>query len=309
MRIGIDLGGTKIEAVALAVDGRELMRLRVPTPRGDYEASLAAMADLVARLERETGERGTVGVGGPGALSPRTGRIKNANSVWLNGRAVDRDLAAHLGRPIRYANDANCLAISEATDGAAAGAAVVLGVILGTGAGAGIALAGRPHEGPNRVAGEWGHNPLPWATAEEWPGPACWCGKRGCLETFVSGPGLEADYRRAGGEALGAEEIVRRAGVGEPLAAERLEIYEHRLARGLAHLVNVLDPDVVVLGGGLSKVSRLYAALPARLPHYVFGGECDTPIRPAAHGDSSGVRGAAWLWPRRGDRGSALEVS
>jgi fructokinase len=300
MRIGVDLGGTKIEAIALDEDGRERLRVRVPTPRDDYDASLAVVGDLVARLERETGDRGTVGVGGPGAISPVTGRVKNANSVWLNGRAIDRDLSARLGRPVRYANDANCLAVSEATDGAAAGARVVLGVILGTGAGAGIALDGRPHDGPNRVAGEWGHNPLPWASREEQPGPPCWCGRSGCLETWVSGTGLEADYRRGGGAPLAADEIVRRAEGGEPLALDRLAAYEDRLARGLAHLVNALDPDVIVLGGGLSNVKRLYPAIPGRLPAYVFGGECRTPVVPARHGDSSGVRGAAWLWPRGG---------
>ncbi|HEX7125674.1 MAG TPA: fructokinase [Thermodesulfobacteriota bacterium] len=298
MRIGIDLGGTKIEGLAIDEAGAERGRVRMPTPRDDYEASLAVIADLVARLEGEAGDRGTVGVGGPGAISPVTGRVKNANSVWLNGRAIDRDLSARLGRPVRYANDANCLAVSEATDGAAAGARLVLGVILGTGAGAGIAIDGRPHEGPNRVAGEWGHNPLPWPSPEERPGPPCWCGRSGCLETWVSGTGLEADYRRAGGGALSAAEIARRAEAGEALAAARLAAYADRLARGLAHLVNVLDPDVIVLGGGLSNVSRLYSALPERLPAYVFGGECRTPVVPARHGDSSGVRGAAWLWPR-----------
>ncbi len=297
LRIGIDLGGTKIEALALGDEGRERARLRVPAPRHDYDGSLRAMAALVEQVERETGGRGTVGVGGPGAISAVTGRLKNANSVWLNGRAIDRDLAALLGRPVRYANDANCLAVSEATDGAAAGARVVLGVILGTGAGAGIAIDARPHEGPNRVAGEWGHNPLPWPAAEEWPGPACWCGRQGCLETWVSGTGLETDYRRAGGDEARADEIVIRA-AGEALAAACVEAYEDRLARGLAHVVNVLDPDVIVLGGGLSNVDRLYTSMPARLPRYVFGGECATPIRQARHGDSSGVRGAAWLWGR-----------
>lgn len=300
MRIGIDLGGTKIEAVALGEDGRELARVRVPTPRHDYDGLLRLVRDLVERLERETGERGTVGVGGPGAISPVTGCVKNANSVWLNRRPLDRDLAALLGRPVRYANDANCLAVSEATDGAGAGARVVVGIVLGTGSGAGIAIDGRIHEGPNRVAGEWAHNPLPWATPDEWPGPPCWCGKRGYLETWISGTGLEGDYRRAGGEALPAHEVIRRADAGEPLALARVEAYEDRLARGLAHLVNLLDPDVIVLGGGLSNAGRLYRTLPPRLGAHVFGGEAATPIRKALHGDASGVRGAAWLWPRGG---------
>jgi fructokinase len=297
VRIGIDLGGTKIEGLALDEGGRELARLRVPTPRDDYEASLRAIRDLVERIERDTGRRGTVGVGGPGAISAETGLVKNANSVWLNGRPLDRDLSALLGRPVRYTNDANCLAVSEAIDGAAAGARVVLGVILGTGAGAGIALVGRAHDGPNRVAGEWGHTPLPWPAPDERPGPDCWCGKRGCLETWVSGTGLEADYRRAGGEPLPAPEILGRAGAGESRALARVEAYESRVARGLALVVHVLDPDVIVLGGGMSNAERLYQTLPGLVRPHVFGGEFATPIRKARHGDASGVRGAAWLWP------------
>lgn len=295
MRIGIDLGGTKIEAIGLSEDGAELARIRVPTPRHDYEGSLRLMCELVHRIERETGRQGTVGVGGPGAISPLTGRIKNANSVWLNDRAFDRDLADLLGRPVRYANDANCLAVSEATDGAAVGARVVLGVIIGTGSGAGIAIDGRAHDGPNRVAGEWAHNPLPWPTPEEWPGPPCWCGTQGCLETWISGTGFQDDYRRAGGEALAAQKILRRAEAGEALALACVEAYEHRLARGLAQVVNVLDPDVIVLGGGMSNVDRLYRTLPSLMRRYIFGAEFTTPIRKALHGDASGVRGAAWL--------------
>jgi fructokinase len=297
VRIGIDLGGTKIEGIALDEGGRELERLRVPTPRDDYEASLRAIRDLVERIERDAGRRGTVGVGGPGAVSAETGLVKNANSVWLNGRPLDRDLSALLGRPVRYANDANCLAVSEAIDGAAAGARVVVGVILGTGAGAGIALAGRAHDGPNRVAGEWGHTPLPWPAPDERSGPDCWCGKRGCLETWVSGSGFEADYRRAGGEPLAAPGILARAEAGESRALARVEAHESRLARGLALVVNVLDPDVIVLGGGMSNAERLYRALPGLVRPHVFGGEFATPIRKARHGDASGVRGAAWLWP------------
>jgi fructokinase len=295
VRIGIDLGGTKIEAIGLSEDGAELARIRVPTPRHDYEGSLRLMCELVHRIERETGRQGTVGVGGPGAISPLTGRIKNANSVWLNDRAFDRDLADLLGRPVRYANDANCLAVSEATDGAAVGARVVLGVIIGTGSGAGIAIDGRAHDGPNRVAGEWAHNPLPWPTPEEWPGPPCWCGTQGCLETWISGTGFQDDYLRAGGEALAAQEILRRAEAGEALALACVEAYEHRLARGLAQVVNVLDPDVIVLGGGMSNVDRLYRTLPSLMRRYIFGAEFTTPIRKALHGDASGVRGAAWL--------------
>jgi fructokinase len=295
VRIGIDLGGTKIEAIGLSEDGAELARIRVPTPRHDYEGSLRLMCELVHRIERETGRQGTVGVGGPGAISPLTGRIKNANSVWLNDRAFDRDLADLLGRPVRYANDANCLAVSEATDGAAVGARVVLGVIIGTGSGAGIAIDGRAHDGPNRVAGEWAHNPLPWPTPEEWPGPPCWCGTQGCLETWISGTGFQDDYRRAGGEALAAQKILRRAEAGEALALACVEAYEHRLARGLAQVVNILDPDVIVLGGGISNVDRLYRTLPSLMRRYIFGAEFTTPIRKALHGDASGVRGAAWL--------------
>ncbi len=296
MRIGIDLGGTKIVAIGLSDDGTELARLRVPTPRHDYEGTLRVMCELVRRIERETGRQGTVGLGGPGAISPLTGRIKNANSVWLNDRALDRDVADLLGRPVRYANDANCLAVSEATDGAAVGARVVLGVIIGTGSGAGIAIDGRAHDGPNRLAGEWAHNPLPWPTVEEWPGPPCWCGKQGCLEAWISGTGFQNDYRRAGGEALAAQEILRRAEGGEALALARVDAYEHRLARGLAQVVNVLDPDVIVLGGGMSNIDRWYRTLPSLMRRYVFGAELTTPIRKALHGDASGVRGAAWLW-------------
>jgi fructokinase len=302
MRIGIDLGGTKIEAVGLDTAGLEVARLRVPTPRGDYAGTLDAMAGLVAEIEQTAGRQGTVGVGGPGAISARTARLKNANSTWLNDRAVDADLAARLGRPVRYANDANCLAVSEATDGAGAGARVVLAIILGTGAGAGIAFEGRAHDGPNRAAGEWGHNPLPWPAPAELPGPGCWCGRSGCLETWVSGTGLERDYRLGGGEALAAREIVRRAGAGEAGAQAAVARYEDRLARGLAHVVNVLDPDVIVLGGGMSNVDRLYPALPPLVRRHLFGGEFDTPIRRAQHGDSSGVRGAAWLWGRDDQR-------
>lgn len=297
MRIGIDLGGTKIEAIALDDDGVELGRHRVSTPRFDYRGSVDAIAGLVERLERETGRRGTVGVGMPGALSPVTGLVKNANSIWLNGTAFDRDLAAALGRPVICVNDANCLAVSEAVDGAAAGAKVVFAAILGTGVGAGIAIDGRAHVGGNAVGGEWGHNPLPWPRDDELPGPDCYCGKRGCVETWVSGTGLEDDYQRVNGARLPGREIVARTEAGDAAAEAALRRYEDRLSRALASVINVLDPEVVVFGGGMSNVDRLYRTVPEILPTWVFGGECATPIRKARHGDSSGVRGAAWLWP------------
>jgi fructokinase len=330
MRIGIDLGGTKIEAVALADEGGELMRFRLPTPRGDYAGTIAAIAAAVARIEGELAATGTVGVGMPGAVSPRTGLVKNANSTWLNGRPFRADIAAALGREVRCANDADCLAVSEAVDGAAAGAEVAFAVILGTGVGAGIALGGRALQGRNAVAGEWGHNPLPWPEGAERPGPPCWCGRTGCIETFLSGPALARDYREGGpahaaspadavppGDAasptgtaasaggpsgaaaaalLDGPAVVAAAEAGEPRAEATLARYEHRLARALAHAINLLDPDVVVLGGGLSRIPRLYRTVPPLIPQWVFGGECDTPLLPAAHGDASGVRGAAWLW-------------
>ena len=297
MRIGVDLGGTKIEAIALDEDGCELGRHRVPTPRFDLAGSIAAIASLVERLESETGARGTVGVGMPGALSPVTGRVKNANSTWLNDTEFDRDLAAALGRDVICVNDANCLAVSEAVDGAAAGANMVFAAILGTGVGAGIAIDGRAHVGGNAIGGEWGHNPLPWPGPDELPGPDCYCGKTGCLETWVSGTGLQNDYERVVGERFRGAEIVARAEDGDAEAEAALARYEGRLARGLASIINVLDPDVIVFGGGMSNVDRLYRTVPEILPRWVFGGETATPIRRAKHGDSSGVRGAAWLWP------------
>jgi fructokinase len=298
IRIGIDLGGTKIEVLAIDRDGKELARHRVATPRHDYEGSIKLMADLVTQLERETGRSGTVGVAIPGSISSVTGLIKNANSVWLNGKPLDQDLSAAMGREVRCVNDANCLAVSEATDGAGAGAAVVFAAILGTGCGSGIAFHGRAHNGPNGIAGEWGHNPLPWPTADEYPGPACYCGKHGCLETWISGSGLEADYERMTATKLKGPEILALSEKGDAQAEAALRRYESRLTRGLAHVINVLDPDVIVLGGGMSRIERLYPALNARLKDYVFGKEFATPIRPALHGDSSGIRGAAWLWPK-----------
>ncbi|RMD78750.1 MAG: ROK family protein, partial [Gammaproteobacteria bacterium] len=265
-----------------------------------YEATLEAVAGLVAWLEERAGGRGTVGVGHPGALSPATGRIKNANSTWLNGRALDRDLEARLGRPVRLANDADCLALSEVTDGAAAGARVAFAAILGTGTGGAVAVGGRVLRGAEAIAGEWGHNPLPWPdpAAGELPGPACWCGLHGCLETFLSGPGLAADHRRATGEALPGEAIVERAGRGDRACARTLERYVHRLARALAAVVNLLDPEVIVLGGGLSRIAALYQRVPALWARWVFSDRVGARLLPASHGDASGVRGAARLWER-----------
>lgn len=295
MRIGVDLGGTKIEALALDLDGRPLLRRRVPTPQGDYGATLGAVAKLVRALEEELKRRGSLGIGVPGAISPASGLIKNANSTWLIGRPFDRDLSRALNRPVRLANDANCFALSEAVDGAAAGADVVFGVILGTGVGGGIVVTKRPIGGPNAIAGEWGHNPLPWPRDDERPGPACYCGKRGCIETFLSGPGLARDYAAAG-KTLNAEAIATLADQGEDRAQATLALYEDRLARGLAHVINILDPDVVVLGGGVSKIGRLTDTVPKLLGLYVFSDRVDTAVVTAHHGDSGGVRGAAWLW-------------
>jgi len=296
MRIGIDLGGTKIEAIA--IDGTdELLRRRVPAPRHDYAGTVAAVRDLVSAIEREVGTSGTVGIGIPGSISAVTGLIKNANSTWLNGQPLDRDLERALGRPVRLMNDANCFALSEATDGAAIGAHTVFGVILGTGTGAGIVVHGRVLEGRHRIAGEWGHNPLPWPEDGERPGPPCYCGRAGCIETFLSGPGLSATYAAMAGRHADGVEIARLAESGDPSAESALRIYENRLARALASIINVLDPDVIVLGGGLSNIARLYARVPPLLGTFVFSDSADTPIVAARHGDSSGVRGAAWLWP------------
>lgn len=296
MRIGIDLGGSKIEAIAIGDGGAELARRRVASPRDDYEATLAAIRDLVHGLERRLGRRGSVGVGIPGTVSPATGLIKNANSTWIIGKAFDRDLASLLDRPVRVENDANCFALSEAVDGAAAGAELVFGVILGSGVGGGIVIDGRCLRGHNAIAGEWGHNPLPWPGRDEHDGPRCYCGKQGCIEVYLSGPGLARDHRRITGQSLTAEEIVTRADGDDPAASATMARYEDRLARALASVINVLDPHVVVLGGGLCKIERLYRALPQRLPAYVFSDRVDTPVVPPRHGDSSGVRGAAWLW-------------
>jgi len=296
VRIGIDLGGTKIEAIAVSPTGAEIARRRVPTPR-DYVASLDAIADLVGELERAAGAAGTVGVGIPGTVVPGTGLVKNANSTWLNGRPLGSDLEQRLGRPVRLMNDANCFALSEASDGAAAGAGVVFGVILGTGVGGGIVVNGRCVEGANLIAGEWGYNPLPWPTAEELPGPRCYCGKRGCVEVFLSGPGLERDYATHTGHTLSSVDITSAARAEDPHARAAMAHYHDRLARGLASIINVLDPDVIVLGGGMSNIERLVDATTAALPKYVFSDTVLTRVVRHAHGDSSGVRGAAWLWP------------
>jgi fructokinase len=297
LRIGIDLGGTKIEGVALDRDGRELARRRIAAPKSDYDASLRALAGLVAELERAAGATGTVGVGMPGSISPATGLVQNANSVWLNGRPLKEDLQRRLGREVRFANDANCFAVSEAVDGAAAGAASVFGVILGTGCGGGIVMRGALVDGPRGIGGEWGHNPLPWMTAEEYPGPLCWCGRRGCMETWVSGSGLAADHVRVTGEAIAAEEIARRAEASDAAAKATLDRHADRLARGLAHVVNLVDPEVIVLGGGLSKLAHLYTVVPRLMAPWVFADAPSVTIAPPRWGDASGVRGAAWLWP------------
>ncbi|MEO3429683.1 ROK family protein [Pelagibius sp. CAU 1746] len=296
MQIGVDFGGTKIEVAALDGDGRVMFRKRLPTPRGDYAATLRTIVVLVQEVENHLGCRGSVGVGIPGALSTISGLMKNANSTWVLGRPMDRDLSAALGRPVRLMNDANCLALSEAADGAAAGLDVVFGIILGTGVGGGIVVGGRPLVGANAIAGEWGHNPLPWPGAEELPGPSCYCGKQGCIETFLSGPGLARDYREFGGREGSAEDVVQRAKAGDTAAEAALARYEDRLARALAHVINVLDPDAIVLGGGLSNVDRFYETVPALLPRHVFSDQVATRVLKARHGDSSGVFGAARLW-------------
>jgi fructokinase len=294
MRIGVDLGGTKIAAVALSSDGAELARRRTPTPHGDYDGTVRAIAQVVAALESDSGQTGTVGVGIPGAESLVSGLIKNANSVCLIGQPLAADLATALDRPVRLANDANCFALSEASDGAGRGAAVVFGVILGTGVGGGVVVDGKVLAGVNAIAGEWGHNPLPWPRGEERPGPACYCGLRGCIETFLSGPGLARDYAT---EESPPAEIEARASAGEADAVSAMGRYQDRLARALASMINILDPDVIVLGGGMSNLSTLYDTVPALWRDWVFSDRVDTRLVQAKFGDDSGVRGAAWLWP------------
>jgi fructokinase len=295
-RIGVDLGGTKIEGIVLEANGRVSARERLATPAGDYPATIAAVANLVERLELGRGSHCSVGIGTPGALSPATGRLRNANSTCLNDRPLDRDLEAQLGRPVRIANDADCFALSEANDGAAQGVSSVFGVIIGTGTGGGIVIDGKLLRGPNAIAGEWGHNPLPWPNDRERPGHPCYCGKQGCIETFLSGPGLARDY--PADPPLPARVIAQRAAAGEAAAEACLARYEDRLARGLASVINILDPEVIVLGGGLSNIVRLYETVPRLWGRHVFSDVVRTRLLPPAHGDSSGVRGAAWLWPR-----------
>jgi len=298
MRIGIDLGGTKIEGIALSPAGEECARRRLPTPRGDYQDTVDCVAEIVRELDAETNARCTVGVAMPGAISPATGLIKNANSTWLNRMPLDKDLALLLGREVRLANDANCFALSEAADGAGAGHRTVFGVIVGTGCGGGIVIDGQALVGSHAIAGEWGHNPLPWPDKHEVKtAPKCYCGKRGCIETWISGPGFAADYERISGDYLEPESIVRAAKNGDSYAKKAITLLVDRMARGLATVINVIDPDVIVLGGGLSNISSLYDLLPAVLPQYVFSDRIDVKVVPNKHGDSSGVRGAAWLWP------------
>jgi len=299
MRIGVDLGGTKIEVIAIAGDGAERFRRRIAAPRGDYDATLGAVAGLIAAAEAAAGPA-SIGLGTPGAISPATGLLRNSNSTWLNDRPLKADLEARLGRTVRMENDANCFALSEAVDGAAAGAPVVFGVIVGTGTGGGVVVHGRVLTGPNAIAGEWGHNPLPWPRDDERPGPPCYCGRSGCVETFLSGPGLARDHAAHGGGGLDAAEIARRAASGDPACAATLDRYADRMARALANVINILDPDVIVLGGGLSRIDALYAAVPKLWGRYVFSDRVDTRLVPPRHGDSGGVRGAAWLWPAAG---------
>jgi len=296
LRIGIDLGGTKIEIAALSPDGDIVLRRRIPAPQGDYLATIHAVSGLVGEVEHGLGALGTVGIGIPGTVSPASGLVKNANSVWLNGKPLDRDLEAALGRPIRIANDANCFALSEAIDGAARGYRAVFGVILGTGVGGGVVIDRTVLTGPHAIAGEWGHTALPYCAQDEAGGAVCFCGKAQCIELFLSGGGLLRDYRKLGGEASSSVEVPRLAASGDLYADHALDRYCDRLTRGLSTVINILDPDAIVLGGGLSNIDRLYTQVPRLLPAYVFSDVCTTPVLKNVHGDSSGVRGAAWLW-------------
>lgn len=305
MRLGIDLGGTKTEIIALDDAGGEVLRRRIATPRGSYAAIIEALGALVEAAEADLTAQGhagphSLGVGMPGTLSPFSGTVVNSNSTEMNGQPFREDLERRLGREIRFSNDANCLAVSEAVDGAGAGARVVFAAILGTGCGAGIALDGRAWDGPHRIAGEWGHNPLPWpSVAEVQEAPPCYCGKHGCLETWIAGTGFQNDFRRATGEERRAIAIIEAMRAGDPAAQAAFERYVDRLGRALAHVCNLIDPEVIVLGGGMSNVAELYDQVPAAIGRYLFAERFITPIRPAQHGDSSGVRGAAWLWPPR----------
>lgn len=300
LRFGIDLGGTKIELLALSPQGQEVFRERVATPQGDYEGTISAMVRLVQRAEDALGSKGSVGIGAPGAVSRRTGRLKNSNSLCLNDRPLREDLEARLSRPIRLANDADCFALSEASDGAGQGHPVVFGVILGTGVGGGVVVHGRLLQGPNAIAGEWGHNPLPWPSGEESEGPVCYCGRKGCIETYLSGPGLAADDLRIAGMGRTGPQIVAASERGDATAEASMVRYEERLARALAHVINLIDPDVIVLGGGVGQCDRLYRNVPRYWGNYVFSDTVETLLKPPVHGDSSGVRGAAWLWPLEG---------
>ena len=300
LKIGIDLGGTKIAAVILDASGAVVWEQRIATPRDSYPELLAAIAGLVTAADQFTHPRtATVGIGIPGAIDSQSGRIKNSNLVLINGTSLDQDLRAAIGRDIRIGNDANCLATSEATDGAAQGAELVFAIILGTGCGGGIAIRGAQHVGPNSIGGEWGHNPLPWPDPQtELPGPACYCGKFGCTETWISGTGLANDHQRVTGTTLRGEAIFAAAAAGDPACEASLQRFEHRLARATATIINSLDPDVIVIGGGVSRIERLYRTVPLLWPKFVFSPQVLTPLRPARHGDASGVRGAAHLWGR-----------
>ncbi|MCL1144039.1 fructokinase [Shewanella gaetbuli] len=295
MRMGVDLGGTKIELVALAENGDELFRKRIPTPR-NYPDTLEAIIGLVNEAESTLQQNGSVGVGIPGVISPFTGLVKNSNSTWINGHPLDKDLGERLQREVRVANDANCFAVSEAVDGAAAGKGVVFGGIIGTGCGAGIAINGRVHAGGNGIGGEWGHNPLPWMTEEEHNSTDCFCGNKDCIETFISGTGFVRDFRAAGGEATSGIQIAQMMAEGDESATQAFERFIDRLARSLAHVINMMDPDIIVLGGGVSNIEAIYTELPKVLPKYVVGRECGTKVVKNLFGASSGVRGAAWLW-------------
>ncbi len=296
LRIGIDLGGTKIAGVVLDQSGAVIAERRIPSPQSDYAATIAALATIIGELEQSVGATATIGIGMPGSLSPKTGLVQNANSTWLNGRPLKADLESRLARPVRLANDANCFALSEATDGAGHGHDIVFGVIVGTGCGGGIVINHRVIDGPRGIGGEWGHNPLPWASADEHPGQRCWCGRLGCMETWVSGPGMAADHFRVTGETVTAADVAARAAAGDVSAQATLDRHASRLARGLAHVVNLIDPHVIVLGGGLSNMAGLYQTLPNLMQRFVLADDAAVDIRPPKWGDASGVRGAAWLW-------------
>ena len=296
IRIGIDLGGSKIAGVALDDQGVTVASRTTPAPRGSYQGTISGIAEIVGSMEDEIGADASVGVGIPGSISPSSGKVQNANSTWLNGRPLDQDLSRRLNRPVRIANDANCFALSEALDGAGRGAGTVFGVILGTGCGGGLVVDGKLVNGPMGIGGEWGHNPLPWAEAHETPGPQCWCGRHGCIETWVSGPALSIDHERVNGEKISAQTIVERAASGDGSAQQSLDRHVSRLARALSGLVNIVDPEIIVLGGGLSQMNHLYERLPQQIAAHVFADKPIITLMPPHHGPASGVRGAAWLW-------------